>query len=83
MDQHGGSIVLCPSQPAMFDRGDGVFGVTVVTGQLGFGQTCHYVVKQLRKMPGALLIAKMKLVEFRGALCSCQPICDQSERDSA
>ena len=79
MDQHGRCIVLRPSQLAMRDGGEGFHGVTVFTGQLEFAQTGHYVFKQLRKMSGALLIAKLKVVEFSGVLCSCQPICDQRD----
>src|ERR1700733_2469175 len=78
MDQHARCIALRPSQLAMRDGGAGVDGVTVLTGQCGCAQPSHYVVKQLRKMSGALLIAKMKMVEFRGGLCSSQPICDQT-----
>ena len=78
MDQHAGRIALRPSQFAMFDSSGGCGGVTVLSGQPGCDQTCHYVVNQLRKMSGALLIAEMKVVEFRCGLCSRQPICDQS-----
>jgi hypothetical protein len=77
MDQHARCIALRPSQLAMRDGGAGVNGVTVLTGQCECAQASHYVVRQLRKMSGALLIAKMKVVEFRGGLCSRQPICDQ------
>ena len=58
MDQHAGRIALRPSQLAMFDGSVGFGGVTVLSGQLGCDQTCHYVVNQLPKMSGALLIAK-------------------------
>ena len=78
MDQHARCIALRPSQLAMRDGSAGVDGVTILTGQFGCGQPSHYVVKQLRKMSGALLIAKVEVVEFRGGLCSHQPICDQS-----
>ena len=76
MYQHGGSIALRPSQRPMCDCGGRVDGVTVFTGQRGLAQTFHYVVHQSRKMSSALLIAKLKVVEFSGALCSCQPIYD-------
>ena len=48
---------------------------TVFSGQVGIGQTYDYVVNQLGKMSGVLLITEMKVVELRRALCSFQPIC--------
>jgi hypothetical protein len=76
MDQHGRTIALRPSQIAMVDGCGGQRGVTVFSGQVGVGQTYDYVVNQLGKMSGALLIAEMKVLECRRALCSCQPTCD-------
>jgi len=78
MDQHAGGIALLLSQRAMFDGSDGGDGIAVFLGQLGDAQTCDQIVYQLRKMSGALVIAKMKTVEFGGLLCSYQPIFDQS-----
>ena len=77
MDQHSGGITLLTSQLAMGNSGEGHYGITVISGQRESAQTCHYVANQLRKMSGTLFIAKMKVVEFRGAFCSHQPIGDQ------
>src|ERR1700677_462725 len=74
MDQHGGRIALLPSQPAMFDGGRGRNGIAVLIGQLGCVQTYYQIINQLRKMSGTFLIAKMKMVELRRLLRSCQPI---------
>jgi len=76
MDQHAGGIALLASEGAVFAGGVGRDGVTVPIGHMGLAQTYHYVVNQLRQMSGALLVGKMKVVKFRRALCSCQPICD-------
>ena len=76
MDQHGRTIALRPSQIAMLDSGGGRAGITIFSGQVGYGQTFAYVVNQLGKMSSALLIAEMKVVEFGRFLRSCQPVCD-------
>jgi len=76
MDQHGRTIALRPSQIAMLDSGGGRAGITIFSGQVGYGQTFDYVVNQLGKMSSALLIAEMKVVEFGRFLRSCQPVCD-------
>ena len=76
MDQHGGRITLLPSQLAMFDGGGGCDGIAVFIGQLGSAQTYYQIVNQLRKVSGPFVVAKMKMVELRSLLRSCQPICD-------
>jgi hypothetical protein len=60
----------------MLDSGGGRAGITIFSGQVGYGQTFAYVVNQLGKMSSALLIAEMKVVEFGRFLRSCQPVCD-------
>jgi len=74
MDQHAGRITLRPSQLAMFDGSRGRDGIAVFIGQLGSAQTYYQIVNQLGKMSGTFVIAKMKMVELRGLLCSRQPI---------
>jgi hypothetical protein len=76
MDQHGRTIALRPSQPAMLDGGGGRAGIAVFIRQLGSAQTYYKIVNQLGKMFSALLIAGMKVVEFGRLLRSCQPVCD-------
>ena len=77
MDQHAGRIALLTSELAMGEGGEGHEGVTVLAGQFGLAQTFDYLFHQLRKVSGAFLVAKTKVVEFRCLFCSCQPICDQ------
>src|SRR5580704_6176322 len=72
-----GRIALFPSEPAMGDGGGGRYGIAVFVGQLGSAQTHYQIVNQLRKMSATLVVARTKMVEFRGLLCWCQPICDQ------
>lgn len=74
MDQHGRRIALLPPQLAMFDGSWGRDGIAVSIGQLGSFQTHYQIANQLRKVSGTFLIAKMKMVELRGPLCSRQPI---------
>jgi len=74
MDQHAGRIALRLSQLAMFDGSRGRDGIAVFIGQLGSAQTYYQIVNQLGKMSGTFVIAKMKMVELRGLLCSRQPI---------
>jgi hypothetical protein len=77
VDEFAGRIALRPSQLAMFDGGRGGDGIAVFVGKLGPTQTCYQIVNQLRKMSSTLVIAKMKMVEYGGLLCSYQPIFDQ------
>jgi len=68
VDQHAGRIALRPSQLAMFDGCGGRDGISVFSGQFAFGETYDDVINQLGKMSGTLLIAEMKVVEFRCVL---------------
>ena len=77
MDQHGGGIALLPTQLTMRDCGEGHDGIAVFSRQLSLAQANHQVVNQLGKMSRAFLVAKIKVIEFRGAFCSRQPICDE------
>jgi len=65
MDQHAGRIALLTSELAMGEGGEGHEGVTVLAGQFGLAQTFDYLFHQLRKVSGAFLVAKTKVVEFR------------------
>jgi len=76
MDKHSGRIALRSSEFAMFNGGGRRDGIAVFIGYLGFAQTRHQVLKQLRKMSGTMLIAEVKVVELRRLLRSCQPVCD-------
>ena len=78
MDQHGGGIALLPTQLTMRDGSQRHDGIAVLSRQVSIAQTNHQVVNQLGKMSHAFLVAKIKVVEFRGAFCPRQPICDQS-----
>jgi hypothetical protein len=52
----------------MFDGCGGRDGVSIFSRQFAFAETYDDVINQLGKMSGALLIAEMKVVEFRCVL---------------
>src|ERR1700730_13896317 len=76
MHQHGRSVALRLPHLAMSDGGSGTDGIAFLSGDVGRSQANNQVFDQLRKISGALLVAKRNAGKLLARFDLRQPVFD-------